>query len=103
MSHQVKQKLQNCIKNISSWYKINLLKIYIDKTKVMLIGSKAKLKLLNVDDFILSYDDTPLDTLWTLMTSAAADVINHNGRKIGRFKPRWFCCVNMHISACTFV
>ena len=25
--------------------------------------------------------------LGTLMTSAAADVINHNGRKIGRFKP----------------
>ena len=30
-------------------------------------------------------------TLGTLMTSAAADVISHNGRKIGRFKPRWFC------------
>ena len=29
-------------------------------------------------------------TLGTLMTSAAADVINHNGRKIGRFKPRDF-------------
>ena len=29
-------------------------------------------------------------TLGTLMTSAAADVINHNGRKIGRFKPRRF-------------
>ena len=26
----------------------------------------------------------------TLMTSAAADVINHNGRKIRRFKPRRF-------------
>ena len=32
----------------------------VDKTKVMLIGSKAQLKYLNVDDFILSYDDTPL-------------------------------------------
>ena len=41
---EVKQKLQNCMKNISSWYKINRLKINIDKTKVMLIGSKAKLK-----------------------------------------------------------
>ena len=29
-------------------------------------------------------------TLGTLMTSAAADVFNHNGRKIGRFKPRRF-------------
>ena len=42
-------------------------------------------------------------TLGTLMTSAAADVINHNGRKIGRFKPRRFCQVNMHISAWIFV
>ena len=37
------------------------------------------------------------------MTSAAADVIKHNGRKIGRFKPRRFCEVNMHISAWIFV
>ena len=59
--HEVKQKLQNCIQNISSWYKMNRLKINIDKTNVMLIGSKAQLKSLNVDDFILSYDDTPLE------------------------------------------
>ena len=56
---EVQQKLQQCVKNISSWYKINRLKIDIDKTKVMLIGSKSQLKSLNVDDFILSYDDTP--------------------------------------------
>ena len=40
---------------------MNHLKINIDKTKVMLIGSKAQLKSVNVDDFILSYDDTPLE------------------------------------------
>ena len=34
-------------------------------------------------------------TLGTLMTSAAADVINHNGRKIGRFKPIRFCYARM--------
>ena len=37
-----------------------------------------------------AYGLTPYITLGTLMTSAAADVINHNGRKIGRFKPRRF-------------
>ena len=31
----------------------------------------------------------------TLMTSAADDVINHNGRKIGRFKPIRFCYARM--------
>ena len=58
---EVQQKLQQCVKNISSWYKINRLKINIDKTKVTLIGSKAQLKYSNVDDFFLSYDDTPLE------------------------------------------
>ena len=58
---QVQQKLQQCVKNISSWYKVNRLKINVDKTKVMLIGSKSQLKSLNVNDFIFSYDDTPLE------------------------------------------
>ena len=31
----------------------------------------------------------------TMMTLAAADVINHNGRKIGRFKPIRFCYARM--------
>ena len=35
---------------------MNPLKINIDKTKVMLIGSKAQLKSLKVDTFILSYN-----------------------------------------------
>ena len=48
-------------KNKSSWYKINRLKINIDKTKVMLIESKAQLKSLIVVDLILSYDDAPLE------------------------------------------
>ena len=60
---QVQQKLQQSVKNISSWYKFNRLKINIDKTfdKVMLIGSKSQLKSLNVDDFILISDNTPLE------------------------------------------
>ena len=40
---------------------MNRLKINVDKTKVMLIGSKAQLKSLNVDYFILSYYNTPLE------------------------------------------
>ena len=47
--------------SISSFYKVNRLKIKIDKSKVMLIGSKSQLKYLNVDDVILSYDGTPLE------------------------------------------
>ena len=65
---QVQQKLQQCVKNISSWYKINRLNINIYKTKAMLIGSKSQLKSLNVDDFILSYDDTTR-TSWEFQIS----------------------------------
>ena len=36
------------------------------------------------------YSGCYIYTLGTLMTSAAADVINHNGRKIGRILPRRF-------------
>ena len=58
---EVKQKLQNCIKKTSSWYRINCLKINIDKAKVMRIVSKAQLKSMSVDDFIVCYGDTPLE------------------------------------------
>ena len=58
--HQVIQIFLQCVKNISSWYKIKRLKIDIDKTKVMLIGSKAQLESLNVDVSVLNHDDAPL-------------------------------------------
>ena len=60
---QVQQKLQQCVKSKSLWYKVNRFKINIDKTKFMLIGSKSQLKSLNVDDFILSYDDTNMPNI----------------------------------------
>ena len=42
-----------------------------------------------------AFCSTPIYIPWTLMASAAADVINHNGRKIGRFKPIRFCYARM--------
>ena len=39
---------------------------------------------------------------WGLQIQSAPDVINHDGRKIGRFEPRRFFYVNMHISASMF-
>ena len=58
---EVQLKLQSCLLNISKWYRENCLKINSDKSKVMLVGSKAQLKSLNVDDFILKYEGTPLE------------------------------------------
>ena len=58
---EVKSKLQCCIDNISYWYRRNRLFINIKKSKTMVIGSKAKLKSLNLDDFMMCYDKTPLE------------------------------------------
>ena len=53
----VKLKCLRSATEISSWYRENRLKINSDKSKVMLVGSKAQLKSLNVDEFILNYDE----------------------------------------------
>ena len=58
---EVQRELQSCLSNISSWYRENRLKINSDKSKVMLVGSKAQLKSLNVDEFILNYEGMPLE------------------------------------------
>ena len=50
----------SCLLNISKWYRENRLKIDSGKSKIMLVGIKAQLKSLNVDDFILKYEGTPL-------------------------------------------
>ena len=59
--YEVQLKLQSCLINISKWYRENRLKIDSDKSKVMLVGSKAQLKSLNVDEFILNYEGMPLE------------------------------------------
>ena len=53
---EVQLKLQSCLINISK-----CLKIDSDKSKVMLVGSKAQLKSLNVDEFISNYECMPLE------------------------------------------
>ena len=59
---QFKQnKLQTCLDNIYKWYSRNRLLINIDKSKVMIIGSIWQLKSLNLDDFVINYNDTPLE------------------------------------------
>ena len=47
--------------DIYKWYSRNRLLINIDKSKVMIIGSIWQLKSLNLDDFVMNFDDTPLE------------------------------------------
>ena len=58
---EVQNKLQTCLDNIYKWYSRNRLLINIDTSKVMIIGSIWQLKSLNLDDFVINYNDTPLE------------------------------------------
>ena len=60
---EVQLKLHSYLINIWKWYRENRLKNYSDKSKVMLVESKAQLKSLNVDDFILKYESTSLELI----------------------------------------
>ena len=59
--HEVQSKLQTCLDNICNWYNRNRLVINIEKSKVMIIGSIWQLKSLVLDDFVINYNDTPLE------------------------------------------
>ena len=54
---------QQKLNDISAWYRENRLKINSDKSKVIIVGSKAELKSLNVDQFISNHEGTPLKLL----------------------------------------
>ena len=54
-------KLQTCLDNIYKCYSRNRLLINIDKSKVMIIGSIWQLNSLNLDDFVINYNNTPLE------------------------------------------
>ena len=58
---EVQNKLQTCLDNICNWYNRNRLVINIEKSKVMIIGSTWQLKSLDLDDFVINYNDTPLE------------------------------------------
>ena len=74
---------------------INRLKMNIDKTEVMLIGSNDKLRSLNVEGFILSYDDTSL----VLVEDAKYLVVFINCDISWDFHVRRFCqSIYFHIS-----
>ena len=58
--NEVKTRLQCCLDSISHWYRSNRLHINIKKCKAMVIGTKSQLRSLNLDDFILTYEKTPM-------------------------------------------
>ena len=58
---EVHYKLQSCLDNVSKWYNRNRLLINIEKSKVMVIGNSYQLKALNLQDFVIDFNDSPLE------------------------------------------
>ena len=57
---ELESRLQVYIDNISNWYSMNKLCINKKRSNVMVIGSKWRLKSLNLDDFTISVDSDKL-------------------------------------------
>ena len=50
-SDELQKKSQLCVDNVHHWYHLNRLTINKKKSAVMVIGSKAQLQFLNLDQF----------------------------------------------------
>ena len=72
---EVQSKLQKSLDNICNWYNRNRLVINIEKSKVMIIGSTWQLKSLDLDDFVINYNDTPLKLVESLIYSPSLTTI----------------------------
>ena len=55
-SDELQMKLQLCVDNVHQWYNMNRLTVNKKKSAVMVIGSKAQLQSLNLDQFSINLD-----------------------------------------------
>jgi exonuclease III len=53
---EVTEKLQKCLHGVQVWYNRNKLKINATKSNIMLLGTPQRLKFMNQDEFIISFD-----------------------------------------------
>ena len=93
--HYSATEISKLFKQYQRRYQENRLNINNDKSKVMLVGSKAQLKPLNVGVFISNYEGTPLELVETakyLDMSIDYDIS-------WDFHVQWFCQnMNYHLS-----
>ena len=60
-SDELQKKLQLYIDNVHHWYHMNRLTINKKKSAVMVIGSKAQLQSLNLDQFSINLDNNQIE------------------------------------------
>ena len=60
-SDELQKKLQLCVDNVHHWYHMNRLIINKKESAVMVIGSKAQLQSLNLDQFSINLDSNQIE------------------------------------------
>ena len=60
-SDELQMKLQLCVDNVHQWYNMNRLTVNKKKSAVMVIGSKAQLQSLNLDQFSINLDSNKIE------------------------------------------
>ena len=60
-SDELQMKLQLCFDNVHQWYNMNRLTVNKKKSAVMVIGSKAQLQSLNLDQFSINLDSNKIE------------------------------------------
>ena len=60
-SDELQMKLQLCVDNVHQWYNMNRLTVNKNKSVVMVIGSKAQLQSLNLDQFSIYLDSNNIE------------------------------------------
>ena len=60
-SDELQMKLQLCVDNVHQWYNMNRLTVNKNKSAVMVIGSKAQLQSLNLDQFLVNLDSNKIE------------------------------------------
>ena len=60
-SDELQMKLQLCVDNVHQWYNMNRLTVNKKKSAVMVIGSKAQLQSINLDQFSISLDSNKIE------------------------------------------
>ena len=60
-SDEPQTKLQLCVDNVYQWYNVNRLTVNKKNSAVMVIGSKAQLQSLNLDQFSITQDSNKME------------------------------------------
>ena len=62
-SDELQKKLQLCVDHVHHWYHMNRLTINKKKSAVMVIGNKAQLQSLNLDQFSINLDSNQIELI----------------------------------------